>query len=105
MKKLLLIIFLLYASSSIAQEELQSINVEMNCFTTESVFKTLKSKYNETPITILQSVEKDVIFSLWVNSSKDKTWTLIVSRKNITCLVGSGNDFTIVPEILEKIRK
>lgn len=92
MKKLLLMI--LFSSSVYAEPT--TIEKPVICDATEIVFKTLSGKdYQERPIWLASSTEKLVNYSLWVNAST-KTWTIVQFDKNIACVLGVGESYTII---------
>lgn len=92
MKKLLLMILL---SSSVYAEPV-TIEKPVICDATETVFKSLSGEnYQETPIWLASSTEKLVNYSLWVNVST-KTWTIVQFNKNIACILGVGESYSII---------
>lgn len=100
LKHIVFLSFLLTGSAN-AQMEIGTVNVPFKCFDTKSVFTFLNDEFKEQPITTLKSVEKEVIFSLWVNK-KENTWTLLTTRQNITCIIALGNEFLIFGPIQYK---
>ena len=96
--------FILLASESFAQQDkdIDSIFVELPCYPTDELFKTLMSTYAEKPI-LLGKTDDQVgsTMSLWINNNKS-TWSIISSKGKISCVVGYGNNLNI---ILRKLGK
>jgi hypothetical protein len=92
MKKLLLICLLLptFAFSD------DSITVELPCFPTTKLFKDLKEKFLEMPLTIGKT-EDDAhsVMTFWINADR-KTWTIVATVDSKSCVIGYGKNFTIV---------
>ena len=91
----LLSLFLITHTIISAQTSLGTINVPCKCFDTKIVFKYLQEEFKEEPISSFTSLEKDVIFSTWTNP-KDNTVTLLSTHKDITCIIGIGNDLKFI---------
>lgn len=91
----------LLASNVFAKEFQGSVDVKLSCFSTEKIFTTLKNEYGETPHIITRTKDKDVFFSLWLNK-EEKTWTMLSTIKEITCLISMGKDYTIIAELNPK---
>jgi len=71
---------------------------ETQCFDTVKLFATLKDKYKENPIVAgISSDEDKSTMTLWVNSSTS-AWTIVATSKEISCIIGTGNDLTAAPE-------
>ena len=73
------------------------VTFEAPCFDTNQLFAELKIKYKETPI-MLGSVSDQAksTMSLWINPVEE-TWTIISTKKDTSCVIGSGVDFKLVP--------
>lgn len=92
MKKLLLAMLL---SGSVYAEPI-TVEKPVICDATETVFKTLSSEdYQEKPIWLASGTDKLANYSLWVNASA-KTWTIVQFTKNVACILGVGESFTII---------
>lgn len=83
------------AEESIKTED--GITFKAPCFDTNELFAELKRKYKETPI-MLGSVSDQAssTMSLWINP-KEETWTIISTKNDTSCVIGSGVDFKLVP--------
>ena len=73
------------------------VTFEAPCFDTNELFAELKRKYKETPI-MLGNVSDQArsTMSLWINPIEE-TWTIISTKKDTSCVIGSGIDFKLVP--------
>lgn len=91
----------LLASNVLSKELPNSIDVKLPCFNTEKVFTTLKENFGETPHIVTRTKDRDVFFSIWFNK-EEKTWTMLSTIKEITCLISMGKDYTIVQELNNK---
>lgn len=90
----------LLASSSVAQQRIQpitSIKRDFVCFDTEKLVKELVATHKETPL-ILGKADDQVssTMSMWVNP-ETRTWTLVATLDNISCVIGSGTEVNVVP--------
>ena len=73
------------------------VTFEAPCFDTNQLFAELKIKYKETPI-MLGSVSDQAksTMSLWINPVEE-TWTIISTKKDTSCVIGSGINFKLAP--------
>ena len=86
--------------ASSAEEATKSeggVTFEAPCFDTNQLFAELKIKFKETPI-ILGNVSDLArsTMSLWINPVEE-TWTIISTKKDTSCVIGTGVDFKLVP--------
>jgi len=96
-KKICLIIGWLLASSCYAQEVTDTVETSLPCYNTEEIFKSLKDKFKEVPFMTGRAGDfVNSIVSIWMNPL-DGTWTIIATKKDITCVIGVGTDMKIVP--------
>ena len=94
---LLVIISLGLSTKSYSQEIEESISIDLPCYNTKEIFKSLREKYRELPLmTGSVSDEANSVVSLWINPV-DNNWTILATKKDITCVVGVGTDMKIVP--------
>ena len=85
----------LQASNSQAQKLENSISAELPCYSTTELFKNLREKYKELPILSGQaSDEAKSTISVWMNST-DKKWTIIATKKELSCIIGVGTDIKL----------
>ena len=94
---LLVIMFLGLSTSSYSQEIEESISIDLPCYNTKEIFKSLREKYRELPLmTGSASDEANSVVSLWLNPV-DNNWTILATKKDLTCVVGMGTDMKIIP--------
>lgn len=92
MKKIVLI-SLLFSNLAYAKEEL--ISYDAFCDNTKIIVEKIK-EYNEVPVALGNSVEpKKSKLSLWMNPTT-KSWTLISTHGDTTCVLGIGEKMKIV---------
>lgn len=97
MNKIYLIIGWLLATSCYAQETIDTVETKLPCYNTEELFKSLKEKYKEFPFMTGRSGDfANSIVSIWMNPS-DSSWTIVATKKDITCVVGMGTAMKIIP--------
>ena len=74
----------------------EAIDVELQCFQTMEIFKTLKDKFYEMPI-IIGNVEDEAqsTMTLWLNAEL-KSWTIVATIEDKTCVVGYGKNFKVL---------
>lgn len=93
MKKLLLALLFL-PTFSIAGER---ITTQLYCDDTEAIVKSLKDTHHEEPF--LLGIANDLAESLmtfWLNPVT-KSWTILATKDNISCVVGVGNKIQVIP--------
>ena len=94
---LLSAIIFLGLSNSYAQKLEESITADMPCYNTKEIFKSLREKYKELPFMTGQVAdEASSIVSIWLNPV-DNNWTILATKKDLTCVVGMGTDMKIIP--------
>lgn len=91
----------LLASSSIAQQDnskpLTSINRTFYCYDTDRIVKELLNTHKETPFMLGKTSDHlGSTMSLWL-SPVTKTWTLVATKDDISCIIGSGTDISLIP--------
>ena len=100
MKKIystMLIVCTLLSNNSYSQEITDTVETELPCYNTNEIFKSLKEKYKEVPLMTGRAGDfANSIISIWMNPV-DTTWTIIATKKDITCIVGMGTDMQLVP--------
>lgn len=101
MKKIYIIIGTLciglLASSSYSQKVQEVVTIELPCYNTQELFKSLREKFKELPIlTGKADDEAGSTMSVWLNPI-DNDWTIIATKKDISCVVGLGTDMKIIP--------
>jgi hypothetical protein len=94
---LLVIILLGLSTKSYSQKLEESITIDLPCYNTKEIFKSIREKYKELPFMTGQVAdEASSIVSIWLNPV-DNNWTILATKKDITCVVGVGTDMKIIP--------
>ena len=94
---LLIITLLVLPIKSYSQQIEESITADMPCYNTKEIFKSLREKYKELPFMTGQVAdEASSIVSIWLNPV-DNNWTILATKKDLTCVVGMGTDMKIIP--------
>ena len=94
---LLIIILLGLPIKAYSQKVEESITADMPCYNTKEIFKSLREKYKELPFMTGQvGDEASSIVSIWLNPV-DNNWTILATKKDLTCVVGVGTDMKIIP--------
>ena len=74
----------------------EMITTELYCSTTQEIVGKLKEKYRESPLIIGKTADQaSSLMTFWINPNT-KSWSIITTKGDITCLVGSGEDFNLV---------
>ena len=99
MRKLFLGIVLLFPVLAFAEPELkikEKLDVTMLCYNTDELFTTLKKEFNESPFLAGEADDMATsTMSFWM-SKKGDTWTIVASVKEISCIVGTGKNITVI---------
>lgn len=85
--------FVLSAENNITED---FVSVDMPCYNTKELFETLTNKYKEAPL--IAGKTSDIAGStmtLWLHPV-DKTWTIVASKDDVSCVVGTGTDFKLL---------
>lgn len=86
----------LLVSNSYSQKVEEILKAELPCYNTQELFKSLREKYKELPLlTGKADDEAKSIMSVWSNPI-DNTWTIIATKKNISCVIGIGTDLNLI---------
>jgi hypothetical protein len=87
----------LLPNNSYSQEIKDSVEIDLPCYDTTELFKTLKEKYKEMPLMmgIAGDAAKSTI-SIWMNPV-DTNWTIVATKNDLSCVVGLGDGMKIVP--------
>jgi hypothetical protein len=94
---LLLVLSLGIPNISYSQKLEQTIKTELPCYNTQELFKILREKYKELPLlTGKADDEVNSTMSLWLNPF-DNNWTIIATKNDLSCVVGTGTDIKIIP--------
>ena len=96
---LLLSLTLLTAQAKSPEEV---VNIEITCYDTNELIKILRENYNEYPMVMGITNDKvNSTMSIWV-SPKEKSWTILATKKELSCVIGTGTGFEFVPYKKEK---
>ena len=84
------------STNSHSQPVEESISIDLPCYNTKEIFKSLREKYKELPfITGQASDEANSLVSIWINSV-DKNWTIVATKNDLSCVVGMGTDIKVL---------
>jgi hypothetical protein len=87
----------LLASSSYSQKVQEVVTIELPCYNTQELFKSLRENFKELPVlTGKADDEAGSTMSVWLNPI-DNDWTIVATKKDISCVVGLGTDMKIIP--------
>ena len=93
---LLVIISLVISTNSHSQPVEESISIDLPCYNTQEIFKSLREKYKEFPVMSGKaSDEANSVVSIWMNPI-DNNWTIVATKNNLSCVVGMGTDIKIL---------
>ena len=91
---LLLSLTLLTAQAKSSEEV---VTTEITCYDTDTLFKTLKETYYEYPIALGMTNDKaKSTTTIWV-SPRNKSWTIVATKQSISCIIGAGTEFELIP--------
>lgn len=66
------------------------------CDNTDTIVKTLKENYKEAPLIVGKASDQaKSVMTIWTNPTT-KSWTILATSEKISCVVGVGDDFTII---------
>lgn len=87
----------LLASNSYSQKLENTVKTELPCYNSQELFKSLREKYKEMPLlTGKTDDEANSLMSVWLNPI-DNDWTIIATKKDISCVVATGTDLKLIP--------
>jgi hypothetical protein len=91
---LLLSLTLLTAQAKSPEEV---VTTEITCYDTDTLFKTLKETYFEYPIALgITNDKASSTMSVWV-SPRNKSWTITATKQAVSCIIGAGTSFELIP--------
>ena len=87
----------LLPNNSYSQEIKDSTEIELSCYDSTELFKTLREKFKEMPFMVGKAGDaaKSTV-SIWLNPV-DNNWTIVATKKDLSCIVGLGDDMKLVP--------
>jgi len=78
------------------------VTTDISCYNTDELMKFLREDYKEYPIAMgITNDRANSTMSIWV-SPRDKSWTILATKQQISCVIGTGTDFDFVPYKKEK---
>lgn len=87
----------LLPNNSYSQKLEDTVTVDLPCYNTQEIFKSLREKYKEMPFMTGKADDSaKSIVSIWMNPI-DSNWTIVATKNDITCVIGLGTDMKIVP--------
>jgi hypothetical protein len=94
--KYLLLICLGISNVSCSQEIVEAIKVDLPCYNTTELFKSLRENYKELPIvTGTASDVAESTVTIWMDPV-EKSWTIVSTKNNLSCIVGLGTDIKLL---------
>jgi hypothetical protein len=102
--KFLTILFLsLTLNNAQANSPEEVVPTEIICYDTATLFKTLKEVHKEYPIAAgITNDNAQSTTTIWV-SPRTKSWTIVATKQAISCIIGAGTMFEIIPYKKETI--
>jgi hypothetical protein len=100
MKHYLISLMALFAPLTFSEEVTtpkEIVTYEAMCYDTKILFNGLKITHKEYPI--LAGKADDVAqstMSLWIHP-RENNWTIVATKGNLSCVIGSGTDFKLMP--------
>lgn len=81
----------------LASNAAELLKFDAYCDSTDTIVKNLKETYKETPILIGKASDQaNSVMTLWINPT-NKSWTILATTEKISCIIGVGDNFTIMP--------
>jgi hypothetical protein len=94
--KYLLLVSLGITNISYSQDIVEAISVDLPCYNTKELFKSLREKYKELPIvTGTAGDQAESTVSIWMDPI-EKSWTIVTTKKELSCIVGLGTDIKLL---------
>jgi hypothetical protein len=94
--KYLLLVSLGITNVSYSQDIVEAISVDLPCYNTKELFKSLREKYKELPIvTGTAGDQAESTVSIWMDPI-EKSWTIVTTKKELSCIVGLGTDIKLL---------
>lgn len=97
MKHIIILLLSLSLVTVQAKTPEEVVAVDIPCYNTDTLFKELREMYKEYPIAMgITNDKANSTTSIWY-SSLDKSWTIVATKDAISCIIGTGTNFEIVP--------
>lgn len=82
---------------SYSQKLEDTVKIDLPCYNTTELFKSLREKFKELPLlTGKADDDANSTMSLWMNPI-DNDWTIIATKKDLSCVIGTGTDMKLIP--------
>ncbi len=93
----LLILTLGIATYSYSQKIEDTVKIELPCYNTQELFKSLREKFKELPLLTGKAADEvNSTMSIWLNPI-DNDWTIVATKNDLSCIIGLGTDMKIIP--------
>lgn len=80
----------------LASNSEEIITTQLYCDDTKKIVNTLKQTFKEMPFAYGKTNDAaKSVMSLWINPTT-KSWTIVTTKKDISCVVGVGDNFELV---------
>ena len=87
----------LLASNAYSQNVEEAVTVDLPCYETKEIFKSLREKFKEMPmLTGKANDNAGSTVSIWINPT-DNNWTIVATKKDLSCVIGIGTAMKVVP--------
>lgn len=97
MKYILFLLLSLSVFSAHAESPEEVVSVDISCYDTDTLIKNLREVYKEYPIAMgITNDKASSTTSIWYGPG-DKSWTIVATKGSISCVIGTGTDFELVP--------
>lgn len=97
MKLTYLLIGMAFIAPRVSNAEESLIQATLYCDDTKKIVNTLRQTFKEMPFAYGKTNDDaKSVMSLWINPTT-KSWTIVATKKDISCVVGVGDQFELVP--------
>ena len=97
MKYLTILLLSLTLLTAQAKSSEEFVTTEITCYDTDVLFTTLKETYYEYPVALGMTNDKaKSTTTIWV-SPRNKSWTIVATKQSISCIIGAGTEFELIP--------
>jgi hypothetical protein len=87
----------LLPNNSYSQELKDTSVIDLPCYDSDELFKSLREKFKEMPFLVGKAGdEAKSTISIWLNPV-DNNWTIVATKNDLSCIVGLGDDMKLVP--------
>lgn len=89
MRKLIILLALLYSNTIFAQERTYELSRTMRCASTQGIVEFLFKEHGEVPIWVAKDAKTSSFISIVMNKEKG-TWTVIQYDSATACVLAAG---------------